>query len=153
VADENGPGSKVKATAQLISDLAPERVVVLCAYKATVRALAKLVGEDATIYTGDENDEQRQAALANFIGGWNPVLIGTLAALGEGVDGLQIARHLVLVDRDWTPARNDQAVGRLRRSGQAGDVVVYHIVVNGSTDQQVALALRDKRDVTEAILS
>ena len=80
------------------------------------------------------------------------VVVGTIAALGTGVDGLQ--RHgssVVMLDRDWTPAINDQCIGRRRRSGQTEQVSVHHIVAEGTIDIAVMLACLNKTNVVETL--
>ena len=149
--EENTPGTKVKAAVELVDDLAPEQVVVLTAYKETARRIAELVGAPA--YTGDTSAEERESMLRRFRAGEETVLVGTLATVGEGVDGLQVARHVVLVDRDWTPARNEQAIARIRRSGQQADqVVAYHIFARDTVDETVARMLVEKQGVIDALL-
>lgn len=151
--DRDEPGSKVVAASSLISDLAPEQVVVLCAYKASVYALANEVGSSAHVYTGDQDSVHREQIVAEFKSGEARVLIGTLAALGEGVDGLQVARHIVLLDRDWTPARNEQAVGRIQRQGQEHDAIfVHHIFALGTIDEMVARTLVGKKRTIAEVL-
>lgn len=146
-------GAKVKAAADLIDDLAPEQVVVLTSYKAAAYQLYTLLNANAAIFTGDQAHVDRQVGLTDFVSGEVPVLIGTHAALGEGVDGLQVARHIVLLDQDWTPARNEQAIARVRRSGQAADAIcVYRIIVKDTIDQTVAEALERKEAVIDAII-
>lgn len=153
IVQSDDAGSKAAAAIDLCEALVEEdeQVVVLTAYKATARAIADAV-EGAVTYTGDESTAERAAAIDAFTSGRAPVLVGTIATLGEGVDGLQGARYLVMVDRDWTPARNEQAIARLRRSGQTRTVVVYHVYAEDTIDEQVHAALQRKEDVIEAIL-
>lgn len=147
-----GTGGKALAAIELCQGtLVAEQVVVLTAYKATARAIAEALGDEAVIYTGDEDELARRRALSSFKAGKARVLVGTLATLGEGVDGLQVARYLVMVDRDWTPARNEQAIARLRRSGQGGTVVVYHVFAEGTIDEDVAQALAKKEEVIASL--
>jgi SNF2 family DNA or RNA helicase len=144
------PGSKIAAALELISDLEPEQVVVL----TWSRAAAERVAEecDGAFIHGGVDTGVRQQILGKFVSGEIRILAGTLATLGEGVDGLQVARHLIRLDRDWTPARNDQAVARLRRSGQRSAVVVHDIVAFDTIDATVERALRHKTSVIEAVL-
>lgn len=144
-----GAGSKVKGAAELIGTLAGEQIVVMCAFQATCDRLVEEIGDGAVAYHGGV--ERSPEVLQDFIQGRTRVLVGTLGSLGESVDGLQVARILVLVDRPWNPKGYDQAVGRLHRSGQGNDVVVYHVVAENTMDEKVAKALAEKRDVAAAI--
>ena len=145
-------GSKIAAAVELAEDLAPEQVVILTAHRLTAQRIAQAVGAD--IYIGSMPTSERADAVESFRLGFNRVIVGTFGAMSEGVDGLQVARHIVLVDRDWTPARNEQAIARIRRSGQAHDAInVWHIVARDTIDQYVADALARKQDVIDAIMS
>jgi len=148
---EVGAGAKVLAAAELVGDIS-EQVVVMCAFQATCDRLVEQLTQrkvPAVAYHG--GTERSPQALEDFIQGKTRVLVGTLGSLGESVDGLQVARILVLVDRPWNPKGYDQAVGRVRRSGQENDVVVYHVVAHETIDERVAEALVTKRDVAEAL--
>lgn len=150
-AERTRPGSKIAAAVELIGDLEPEQVVCL----TWSRAAAERVAEecDGAFIHGGVDSQARHEILGKFKSGEIRILSGTLATLGEGVDGLQVARHLIRLDRDWTPARNDQAVARLRRSGQRSAVVVHDIVAYGTIDATVEKALRHKTSVIDAVLA
>lgn len=150
-AERTRPGTKIAAALEIISDLEGEQVVVL----TWSRAAAERVAEecDGAFIHGGVNTTTRHDILTKFKSGEIRILAGTLATLGEGVDGLQVARHMIRLDRDWTPARNDQAVARLRRSGQHRAVLVHDIVAHDTIDATVERALRHKKNVIEAVLS
>lgn len=155
VVDTDELGSKAKVVIDFVKkgELRTEKVVILAAYKSTVEALLKGIGAEAVDYHGDLTDEERNRSLDDFIHNVQPrILVGTLAALGEGINGLQHACHnMILLDREWNHPRNDQVVGRLFRHGQEHPVNVWHVVAAGSTDQKVAEALKAKAEITEAL--
>jgi SNF2 family DNA or RNA helicase len=134
----------------LIGDLEPEQVVCLTWSRAAAERVAAECG--GAFIHGGVAQADRHGLLDLFKRGHLRVLVGTLATLGEGVDGLQVARHMIRLDRDWTPARNDQAVARLRRSGQKRAVVVHDIVAHDTIDAVVERALRVKQNVIESVL-
>ncbi len=154
IEDMGAPGTKVRATAELVENLAPEQVVVLVSYKETAYKLYEaLGGDDVETFTGDTAAVLRKPRLKGFADGDIRVLIGTHQALGTGVDGLQVARNIVLLDQDWTPAKNTQAIARIRRSGQtASKINVYKIVALDTIDQVVQSALEHKQSVIDAIV-
>lgn len=144
-------GSKGRAVCELVSDLESEQVVVFAAYRETVAALCREIPQ-AVGYHGGMSRPHRDEALLNFKTGQARVLVGTLGTMSEGIDGMQVARNVIFLDRDWTPARNEQAVARLQRSGQLSSVNVTHVVAENTVDDAVATALRRKRDVIQAVL-
>lgn len=145
-------GSKVKATADMLWDF-DEPVVVMCAFQATCDALVRELGEaDAITYHGGLTAYERSCKLERFLDGEVQYIVGTLATMGEALDGLQTrAAQLVLVDRPWSPAGYEQAVGRLDRTGQTRQVVVTHVTAADSADQRVAEALASKQELLQAL--
>lgn len=144
------PGSKVKAAAELISD-SEDQWVVFCAFKSTANALSRLVPH-SVVYHGDLTPSQRETARGLFMDQKAQVIIGTFETMGEGIDGLQCARNVIMLDRQWTPARNEQAIGRCHRSGQKDGVNVVHLTANDTIDQRVTDALRTKQRVIDALV-
>lgn len=151
IATPERPGAKVSKAVELLTGRT-DQTVVLTAYKQSARLVLDQI-PGAVAYTGDETKKERQRAVDAFKAGDAPAIIGTIAALGEGVDGLQVAHRMLRLDRDWTPARNDQVIGRVRRSGQlAARLLVDDIVAEDTVDQRVAEALSDKTLELSAVL-
>ncbi len=146
-----GHGSKVKATLALAKELmASGPVMIVTAFVPTAEVIAKELGTWAV--TGEMKDDVRARVKAQFLAGEHQAFVGTLGVLREGIDGLQsVCSTAILVDRDWTPARNEQTLGRLRRLGQKSVVNAYHIVARDTTDELVDTALEHKLSVTEAL--
>lgn len=143
-------GAKTAAAAELLNTT--EQVVVLAGYRAPVDSLMRVL-PDAVRYDGAVTIPQRKRALAAFKAGDSQHIVGTIAAMGEGLDGLQVARSLVRLDRDVTPARNDQIIARVRRSGQTADRVhVVDIVASDTTDEWVADLLARKTAGIERVM-
>lgn len=143
-------GSKVAAAVQLVQEMEPRQVIVLAHYRAAAERLAEELG--GVLYVGGMTERAKAKALCAFRCGDARVFAGTIGAVGEGIDGLQVAADLVLLDRDWTPARNEQVVGRIRRAGQRAERVrVHHIVAKDTTDAVAARALVRKESIIEAL--
>lgn len=64
------------------------------------------------------------------------VFMSTLQLGGESIN-LTPARHVVFLDRSWSPKDNAQGIGRIRRPGQTGQPVVIHINAVNTTDQYI----------------
>jgi SWI/SNF-related matrix-associated actin-dependent regulator 1 of chromatin subfamily A len=144
-------GAKAKAALDLVEGLTGQQVVIFATFRETVDAIARNLTR-ATSYHGGMSRTEREAALDRFVTGKCQVLVGTLGTMSEGIDGLQVARNVIFLDRDWTPARNEQAVARLQRSGQMSAVNVIHVVAEDTMDDTVADALRRKQSVIDAVL-
>jgi SNF2 family DNA or RNA helicase len=64
------------------------------------------------------------------------VFMSTLQLGSESIN-LTSARHIVFLDRSWSPKDNAQGIGRVRRPGQEGQPVVINIEARHTTDQKL----------------
>lgn len=134
-------GSKLVATRELAAELSRrEPVIVFAQFKSTVNHLVEMLnglGVRARAYTGD-NASEHEPILADYADGKVDVIAGTIASMGEGVDGLQYrSSQVIMIDRDWRALINDQAIGRSRRSGQHKRVTVWHVFAEDTIDESV----------------
>ena len=92
---------------------------------------------------------------AEDIAAWNRGEVGALiahpASAGFGLN-LQDGGHVIVwYGLPWSLELYQQATGRLHRQGQQMPVRVYHLIANGTVDEQVERALRAK-DMTQSAL-
>jgi SNF2 family DNA or RNA helicase len=64
------------------------------------------------------------------------VFMSTLQLGGESIS-LTAARHVIFIDRSWSPKDNAQGIGRIRRPGQEGQPIVININANGTVDRYI----------------
>ncbi len=79
------------------------------------------------------------------------VFIGQITAAGTGLDGLQVAQDLVLVEYSWVPGENKQVIARLDRRGQTGSVLARYAIVSGTLDEQILRTVRQKEETISKI--
>lgn len=156
--DAEHPGAKVQAAVELVGRLKDaDKILVLSAYQSTAERVTAelnkvaLMGLAATIH-GNTPKRERRGVLAKFKEGGIRVLSATIGVLGEGVDGLQVADTLIQLDRDWTPARNEQVLARLRRGGKTRQVTAFYIVADRTVDEAVSRALSSKTEIIQSLL-
>ena len=75
----------------------------------------------------------------------------SLKAGGTGLN-LTAANHVVLYDRWWNPAVEDQARDRAWRIGQTRTVVAHRLVCPGTIDERVEEVVAGKRHVADLVL-
>ena len=75
----------------------------------------------------------------------------TLAAGGVGLD-LQSANYVILYDRWWNPAVEDQAVDRVHRLGQSRQVVVITLTTRGTLEEKIERKLTEKRSLSDHVI-
>jgi hypothetical protein len=135
-----GSQAKVAAVVALAAELMAqgEALVVFTAFLSTARALASALtrqGQDPLALTGGVPPRQRQSLVDAFQEGRHPTLIATFGTGGLGFT-LHRARHVVLVERPWTPGEAEQAEDRCHRIGM-GSSLTSHWIQLGSADQLV----------------
>lgn len=105
------------------------------------------------MYTGQESDTQKAAAVERFIAGEAKVLIISLRS-GAGLDGLQaVCRTVVVGELDWSPQVIKQCIGRAHRDGQTDPVMAYVLVADEGSDPVIADVLGVKDAQSEGILN
>lgn len=71
------------------------------------------------------------------------VFLGQIQAAGTAIT-LTAAHEVVMVEADWTPANNDQAISRAHRMGQKNGVLATFLFLPDTLDQRVMRAFRRK---------
>jgi SNF2 family DNA or RNA helicase len=142
-----GSQAKVAAVEALVADWIRqgEPVVVFTAFVSTARALVSALawrGQEPVALTGAVPPGRRQSLVDAFQAGRRPALIATFGTGGLGFT-LHRARHVVLVERPWTPGEAEQAEDRCHRIGM-GSSLTSHWLQLGPADHLVDDLLASK---------
>ena len=86
---------------------------------------------DGTIHTSD-----RMIILEQFKSNNIPVLLITIGAGGEGITVIE-ADRILIVDPNWNPSVDDQAIDRAYRIGQTKNVIVYRFITCGTIEEKM----------------
>ncbi len=78
-------------------------------------------------------------------------MVLSLKAGGTGLN-LTSANHVVLYDRWWNPAVEDQARDRVWRIGQKNTVICHRLVCPGTVDERVEEVVAGKRRIADLVL-
>lgn len=100
---------------------------------------------------GDVPVKERQAAVDAFQAGQARVFLGTPGAAGVGLT-LTAASDVLFVEREWTPAVEEQAEDRAHRIGQEESVTAWYLTASDSIDAKFAQLVEKKRAVIGAVL-
>jgi SNF2 family DNA or RNA helicase len=135
---------------------AGERVLVFTHFAEWGRKLAgHLAARTATpvaCYHGGLSRTVRDRMIHDFQTGEGPgVLVLSLKAGGTGLN-LTAANHVVLYDRWWNPAVEDQARDRAWRIGQTHTVICHRLVCPGTIDERVEEVVAGKRRIADLVL-
>ena len=95
--------------------------------------------------------KRRQEIAQEFAQGKHPMLICGIAAMSEGIDGLQRrASYLAFTELGWNPSVHAQAASRLHRNGQTKPVTGYYLVAADTIDERMAELVDAKSSVVSA---
>lgn len=146
-----GSHYKLPRAAALVRELlaAGEAVVVFTAFVASAAALQRELG-CGILLTGAVPAGQRQLLVDRFQGGASPLLIATYGTAGLGFT-LHRARHVVLLERPWTPGDAEQAEDRAHRIGM-GSALTCHWLQLGVADQLVDGLIASKAERIALVL-
>jgi superfamily II DNA or RNA helicase len=109
-------------------------------------------GIPVACYHGGLSRTERDRIIKEFQEGEGPgALVLSLKAGGTGLN-LTAASHVVLYDRWWNPAVEDQARDRAWRIGQTRTVISHRLVCPGTVDERVEEVVAGKRHIAEMVL-
>jgi superfamily II DNA or RNA helicase len=135
---------------------AGERILVFTHFaewgKRLADHLTEVTGVPIACYHGGLARGARDKLIAEFQNGEGPgALVLSLKAGGTGLN-LTAASHVVLYDRWWNPAVEDQARDRAWRIGQTRTVVSHRLVCPGTVDERVEEVVAGKRHIANLVL-
>ena len=135
---------------------AGERVLVFTHFASWGVRLAEHLsthtGTEVACYHGGLARGARDRMIEEFQNGEGPgALVLSLKAGGTGLN-LTAASHVVLYDRWWNPAVEDQARDRAWRIGQTRTVVSHRLVCPGTVDERVEEVVAGKRHIADLVL-
>ena len=103
-------------------------------------------------YHGGLSRGARDALVTDFQALEGPgALVLSLKAGGTGLN-LTNANHVILYDRWWNPAVEDQARDRAWRIGQTKTVIAHRLVCPGTVDERVEEVVAGKRHIADLVL-
>ena len=141
--------AKEVALGDLLVDLPEdEPVVVFGRFKsdlASVHAAAKKVGRASLELSGSRKE------LSEWQRGDAPILAVQIQSGGTGID-LTRAAYCIYLSVGHSLGDYEQSLARVHRPGQNRTVFYYHIVAGDTIDLKVYSALRNRKNIVEAVL-
>ncbi len=135
---------------------AGERILIFTHFATWGRRLAQhlsqVFGMRIDCYDGSLARGVRDKMVADFQAMEGPgAMVLSLKAGGTGLN-LTNANHVVLYDRWWNPAVEDQARDRAWRIGQSKTVISHRLVCPGTVDERVEEVVAGKRHIANLVL-
>lgn len=132
---------RVKRLLDLMDELSPKKVLLICRTKEKVLALEKAMSKKAAFKIGLFHEDltivQRDRNAAWFAEEDGARLL-ICSEIGSEGRNFQFAHHLVLFDLPLHPELLEQRIGRLDRIGQTEDIQIHVPFVEGSSQEVLA---------------
>ncbi|KAG8843774.1 helicase [Tulasnella sp. 330] len=130
-----------------------EKCVIVSNYTSTLNIVQKYCEREKYTFLrldGSTKVERRQEHVDGFNRASQSGRFVFLLSTKAGGVGLNLigASRLVLIDSDWNPAHDLQAMARIHRDGQKRPVFIYRLVTAGTIDEKIF-----QRQVTKTGLS
>jgi SNF2 family DNA or RNA helicase len=151
---ESGSSAKLNWLKSFVGELCQEKVIVFSQYVRTLEFIYDhLKGRLAVnLFLGEMDHHQRHRSIEHFERENGPqVLLVSLKAGGVGLN-IPSATHVVLFDRWWNPALEDQAIHRAHRFGRSKTLFVLRFVTRETIEERIELLLAEKRELFKAFV-
>jgi SNF2 family DNA or RNA helicase len=146
---ESGESAKLDAL-QLILENAEgpdDKIIIFSQYVETLRWLGDRLLLRHGMFHGGLSENERQRVLAEFESEPGPrVLLISLRAGGVGLN-LNAASMVIMFDRWWNPAVENQAIQRAHRFGREQTLQVVRFQVENTIEDRIAELLLQKEDL------
>jgi SNF2 family DNA or RNA helicase len=144
----SGESVKWDALSLLLEDSSEpdDKIIVFSQYVQTLRFISeRLQAFPHDVYTGEQTQQEREEALRRFKTLEGPrALLVSLRAGGVGLN-IQEASTVVLFDRWWNPAVEDQAIQRAHRFGRSRPLHVIRYLVADTIEDRIQGVLHRKQ--------
>ncbi|HET6964906.1 MAG TPA: SNF2-related protein [Acidimicrobiales bacterium] len=154
----HGRSGKLARLEEIVGEVfaAGEKILVFTHFARWGEKLATHLSERTGVkvgcYHGGLSRTVRDEMVAEFQASEGPgALVLSIKAGGSGLN-LTAASHVVLYDRWWNPAVEDQARDRAWRIGQQNTVMCHRLVCPGTVDERVEEIVAGKRRIAGMVL-
>jgi SNF2 family DNA or RNA helicase len=137
--------AKIEAVAELLDELGDKPLLLCYQFRHDVERICKRFPEAVCL---------DRKGTAEKVERWNrgeiKLLIGHPASMGHGLNLQYGGNHVAWFGLPWSLELYDQAIGRIARNGQKGEVVVNHrLIAEGTIELGIATALSSKGKTQE----
>lgn len=144
---DSGESVKMEALSVLLEECAEadDKIILFSQYVQTLDFISERLGDfPHDLYTGQQSQEEKDAVLSRFRQQPGPrAVLMSLRAGGVGLN-IQEASTVVLFDRWWNPAVENQAIQRAHRFGRDRPLHVIRFLIADSIEERIANVLREK---------
>lgn len=148
---------KLDAAEKLVWELIDEghRVVLYSQFKSPLQELHKRFGPASVVLDGATTTEMRREIRRSFDrryteNRWD-ILLANSKVGGESLN-FNAATAGIIIDREWSPGREDQETGRIDRMGQTEESIIYILRAEPSIDEWMDKIHQRKQEMLDYFL-
>jgi len=150
---ESGESAKLEALKLIVEGLSSseDKLIVFSQYVETLQWISSRLDTQVPreLFHGGLREDAKEAVIKRFKQETGPrVLLMSLRAGGVGLN-LQEASSVLLFDRWWNPAIEEQAMHRAHRFGREKVLHVFRFLVVDSVEERIAEVLKRKQILFE----
>lgn len=131
------------------------RVVLFSQFKKPLIEIQRRMGERCALLVADTGQRERDLICEDFGGKIDGPFIWDMVAANYKVGGLGInlvgATDAILLDREWSPALEDQALKRIDRMGQKRETRAHYIRIVNTVDDRIDNLIHEKANMVNAL--
>lgn len=151
---------KIEAIDRILSNVKQEnnnsKVVLVSNYTKTLDVLEKFCRDKKYLFLrldGSTDSSKRMKLVERFNNKFSPEFIFLLSSKAGGV-GLNLigGNRLILLDPDWNPATDEQAMARVWREGQPKPVFIYRMFSTGTIEEKIYQRQMRKQAISRSIV-
>lgn len=155
LAATRGDGSPASAKYEFLLDLVEEhrqagrKIVVFSFFRDVINDVCNMLGGTPSI-TGDISSIERQKIIDSFASDPDQsVLVLQVDAGGVGIN-LQCAQVVILMEAQFKPSTEWQAIARVHRMGQSRQVIVHRLLAIGTIEERLVQLIEMKAKLFES---
>ena len=142
---------KLAALEEILDELGDRQAIIWCQFTWEIERIQKFLHSKeqsfADLYCGTRGKEE---SISGFIDGKYRYLIANPHSAAHGLTFVNCS-HQIFFSLDYSWEAYEQARARTHRAGQKNICVYYHIMADGTIDQEILEVLRKKGDAQEIV--
>ncbi|MHC5009637.1 MAG: DEAD/DEAH box helicase [Planctomycetota bacterium] len=151
LAEDGAPSAKMDRLSELLDDHreSGRKVLVFSYFLPVLAEIERRFGVIGQITGAVSGDKRMDLVDAFHAADGHAILACQIQAGGVGLN-LHAASAVVLMEPQWKPSTEEQAIARAHRMGQTETVLVHRLLARESVDERVAEILEGKLELFEA---
>ena len=130
-----------------------KKIIIFAHHRDVIDAICEKYNNISVKLYGGMSNKNKNESVEKFQNNDDiKLFVGSIQAAGVGLT-LTAANIVLFVELDWVPANLTQAEDRIHRIGQSKNVLVQHIVVDGSIDATLAKKIVEKQNIADRALN